>query len=51
MLPDEAMTFVARQVEVGPAGLFYEWSGSTITYHRAQDILPRSCGNGGSRTR
>jgi hypothetical protein len=36
-LPDEAVAFVARQVGVEPGDLgFYEWSGSTIAYHRAQ---------------
>ena len=36
-MPDEAVEFVARQVGVPPAELgFYEWSGSTIEYHRAQ---------------
>jgi len=36
-LPDEAVAFVARQVGVDPAEVgFYEWSGSTIAYHRAQ---------------
>ncbi|MEN3308939.1 MAG: hypothetical protein V7603_5141 [Micromonosporaceae bacterium] len=36
-LPDAAVEFVARQVGVEPAELgFYEWSGSTIAYHRSQ---------------
>lgn len=36
-LPDEAVEFVARQVGVDPTELgFYEWSGRTIEYHRAQ---------------
>jgi hypothetical protein len=36
-LPGEAVEFVARQVGVDQAELaFYEWSGSTIAYHRAQ---------------
>ena len=36
-LPDEVVEFVARQVKVLAADLgFYEWSGSTIEYHRAQ---------------
>lgn len=36
-LPDEAVQFVARQVRVEPSEVgFYEWSGSTIAYHRAQ---------------
>jgi hypothetical protein len=36
-LPDEAVEFVGRQVGVDPAEVgFYEWSGSTIAYHRAQ---------------
>ncbi|MFF0658732.1 DUF4158 domain-containing protein [Micromonospora tulbaghiae] len=36
-LPDEAVEFVARQVGVDSAELvLYEWSGSTIAYHRAQ---------------
>jgi hypothetical protein len=36
-LPDEAVEFVARQVGVDPAELgFYEWTGRTIEYHRAQ---------------
>ncbi len=36
-LPDEAVSFVTRQVGVEPGELgFYEWSGSTIAYHRAQ---------------
>jgi TnpA family transposase len=36
-LPDEAVAFVATQVKVAASELgFYEWSGSTIEYHRAQ---------------
>ena len=36
-LPDEAVAFVAKQVGVPPGELgFYEWSGSTIGYHRWQ---------------
>ncbi len=36
-LPDEAVAFVARQIDVPASALgFYEWSGSTIAYHRAQ---------------
>ncbi len=36
-LPDEAVAFVAQQVGVEPVDLgFYEWSGRTIEYHRAQ---------------
>jgi hypothetical protein len=36
-LPDEAVEFVARQVGVAPSDLgFYEWTGRTIEYHRAQ---------------
>jgi Domain of unknown function (DUF4158) len=36
-LDDEAVAFVARQVGVPASDLgFYEWSGSTIEYHRAQ---------------
>ncbi|HEY3005202.1 MAG TPA: DUF4158 domain-containing protein, partial [Kribbellaceae bacterium] len=36
-LPDEVVEFVARQVKVDPADLgFYEWSGRTVEYHRAQ---------------
>jgi hypothetical protein len=36
-LPDEAVEFVAGQVGVDPNELgIYEWSGSTIAYHRAQ---------------
>jgi hypothetical protein len=36
-LPDEAIEFVARQVKVSASDMgFYEWSGSTIEYHRAQ---------------
>lgn len=37
-LPDEAVRFVARQVGVDATDLgFYEWSGSTIAYHRRAD--------------
>jgi hypothetical protein len=36
-LDDDAVAFVARQVGVPASDLgFYEWSGSTIEYHRAQ---------------
>jgi TnpA family transposase len=36
-IPGEAVEFVARQVGVEPADLgLYEWTGSTIAYHRAQ---------------
>lgn len=36
-LPDEAVEFVARQVDVEPPELgLYEWTGRTIEYHRAQ---------------
>jgi len=36
-LPDEAVDFVGRQVQVAAAELgFYEWSGRTIESHRAQ---------------
>ena len=36
-LDDEAVAFVARQVGVPASDLgFYEWTGSTIDYHRAQ---------------
>lgn len=36
-LDDEAVAFVARQVGVPASDLgFYEWSGSTIEYHRSQ---------------
>ena len=36
-LGDDVIEFVARQVGVDASGLgFYEWSGSTIEYHRAQ---------------
>ncbi len=36
-LPQEAVDFVARQMKVPAGDLgFYEWSGSTIEYHRAQ---------------
>ena len=35
--PDEVVGFVARQMKVRAADLgFYEWSGRTIEYHRAQ---------------
>jgi hypothetical protein len=34
---DEAIDFVARQVKVPAPDIgFYEWSGSTIEYHRSQ---------------
>ena len=36
-VPDEVIAYVARQVEVSAADLgFYEWSGRTFEYHRAQ---------------
>jgi hypothetical protein len=36
-LPQEAVDFVARQMKVAAGDLgFYEWSGSTIEYHRSQ---------------
>ncbi len=36
-LPQEAVEFVADQMKVAAGELgFYEWSGSTIEYHRAQ---------------
>jgi Domain of unknown function (DUF4158)/Tn3 transposase DDE domain len=36
-LPDEAVAFVAKQVRVPASDVgFYEWSGSTIEYHRNQ---------------
>nr|WP_242606617.1 Tn3 family transposase [Protofrankia symbiont of Coriaria ruscifolia] len=36
-LPDEAVEYVARQVGVEPGDMgFYEWTGRTIKYHRAQ---------------
>ena len=36
-LPEEVIAFVARQLDTAVADLgFYEWSGSTIEYHRAQ---------------
>ena len=36
-LPDEVVAFVAKQVKVPASELgFYEWSGSTIEYHRSQ---------------
>lgn len=36
-LPDDAVQFVARQVGVEGADLnAYEWSGSTIDYHRGR---------------
>jgi hypothetical protein len=36
-VPDEVIVFVAGQLGVEAADLaFYEWSGSTIEYHRAQ---------------
>lgn len=36
-LADDAVTFVARHVGVPASDLgFYEWTGSTIEYHRAQ---------------
>jgi hypothetical protein len=36
-LPDQAIDFVARQVKVPASDIgFYEWSGSTIEYHRSQ---------------
>jgi len=43
-LPQEAVEFVARQMQV-PAGdlRFYEWSGSTLEYHRAQIRMLACC--------
>ena len=42
-LPDEAIDFVGRQVQVAAAELgFYEWSGRTIEAHRAQIRKPIS---------
>jgi hypothetical protein len=36
-LADDVIAFVARQIGVDGSDLgFYEWSGSTIEYHRAQ---------------
>jgi hypothetical protein len=36
-LPDEAVEYVAKQVKVPASELgLYEWSGSTIEYHRSQ---------------
>ena len=36
-LPDEAVDFVARQVQVPASELdSYEWAGRTVEYHRAQ---------------
>ncbi|MGI8760242.1 MAG: DUF4158 domain-containing protein [Jatrophihabitantaceae bacterium] len=36
-LRDELVEFVARQVQVAASALgFYEWTGSTVAYHRAQ---------------
>lgn len=36
-IPDAAVEYVARQVGVTPTDIaFYEWSGRTIEYHRAQ---------------
>ncbi|GAA2941719.1 DUF4158 domain-containing protein [Streptomyces enissocaesilis] len=36
-LPGEAVEFVARQVQVPASELgFYEWTGRTVEYHRAQ---------------
>ena len=36
-LPEEVIAFVARQLDTAVVDLgFYEWSGSTIEYHRAQ---------------
>ncbi len=47
-LPQEAVDFVARQMKVAAGDLgFYEWSGSTIEYHRAQirqHLGYRECG-------
>ncbi|WP_404867917.1 DUF4158 domain-containing protein [Kitasatospora griseola] len=35
--PDEVVDFVARQMRVSAADFdFYQWSGSTIEYHRSQ---------------
>ena len=36
-IPDAAVDYVARQVAVGATEIaFYEWSGRTIEFHRAQ---------------
>ncbi|MFD3508081.1 DUF4158 domain-containing protein [Nocardia sp. NPDC058666] len=36
-IPDEAIEYVARQVGVERTEIaFYDWSGRTIEYHRAQ---------------
>lgn len=36
-IPDAAVEYIARQVGVTPTDIaFYEWSGRTIEYHRAQ---------------
>ncbi|WP_328820973.1 DUF4158 domain-containing protein [Nocardia sp. CY41] len=36
-LADDAVEYVVRQVRVAPTDIaFYEWSGRTIEYHRAQ---------------
>jgi len=47
-LPQEAVNFVALQMKVPAGDLgFYEWSGSTIEYHRAQirqHLGYRECG-------
>jgi len=47
-LPQEAVDFVARQMQVPVGDLgFYEWSGSTVEYHRAQirqHLGYRECG-------
>ena len=47
-LPQEAVDFVARQMQVPVGDLgFYQWSGSTVEYHRAQirqHLGYRECG-------
>jgi Domain of unknown function (DUF4158) len=42
-IPDAAVEYIARQVGVTPTHIaFYEWSGRTIEYHRAQICFPIS---------
>src|SRR5258705_13793859 len=41
-IPDAAGDYVARQVAVNPTEIaFYEWSGRTIEFHRAQIRMAR----------